>query len=107
MSSHGGSKNDGFKKVKLEFLKHDVLEVEEIQDNLESLILKARYDKVMLAWLMKTWKECEEDSLWGFARQGPYYPQINHEKKTMGKWVMFCVSCGVERNINPSFNLLY
>jgi hypothetical protein len=24
----------------------------------------------------------------------------------MGKWVMSCVSCGVERNINPSFNLL-
>jgi hypothetical protein len=68
MSSHGGSENDGFKKVKLEFLKHDVLEVEEIQDNLESLILKARYDKVMPTWLMKTRKECEEDSLWGFAR---------------------------------------
>jgi len=24
----------------------------------------------------------------------------------MGKWVMYCVPCGVERNINPSFNLL-
>jgi hypothetical protein len=55
---------------------------------------------------MKNWKECEEDSLWGFAKQGPYYPQINHEKKTMGKWVMYCVLCGVERSINPSFNLL-
>ncbi len=43
---------------------------------------------------------------WGFARQGPYYPWINHEKKTMEKWVMYCVPCGVERSINPSFNLL-
>jgi hypothetical protein len=24
----------------------------------------------------------------------------------MGKWVMYYVSCGVERSINPSFNLL-
>jgi hypothetical protein len=24
----------------------------------------------------------------------------------MGKWVMYCVSCGVERSINPSFNRL-
>jgi hypothetical protein len=24
----------------------------------------------------------------------------------MGKWVMYCVPCGVERSINPSFNLL-
>jgi len=55
---------------------------------------------------MKNWKECEKDSLWGFAKQGPYYPRINHEKKTMGKWVMYCVPCGVERSINPSFNLL-
>jgi len=23
----------------------------------------------------------------------------------MGKWVMYCVPCGVERSINPSFNL--
>jgi hypothetical protein len=46
--------------------------------------------------LMKNWKECEEDSLWGFARRGPYYPQISHEKKIMGKWVMYCVPCGVE-----------
>jgi len=24
----------------------------------------------------------------------------------MGKWMMYCVPCGVERSINPSFNLL-
>jgi hypothetical protein len=34
MSSHGGFENDGLKKVKLEFLEHDVLEVKEIQDDL-------------------------------------------------------------------------
>jgi len=32
--------------VKLEFLEHDVLKVEEIQNDLESHILKACYDKV-------------------------------------------------------------
>jgi hypothetical protein len=32
--------------VKLEFLEHDVLEVEEIQNDLESHILKACCDKV-------------------------------------------------------------
>jgi hypothetical protein len=74
ISSHGSSKNDGFKKKKLEFLKHDVLEVEEIQDNLESFILKACYDKVMPTWLMKIWKDYEEDLLWGFVKQGPHYP---------------------------------
>ncbi len=42
---HGGFENDGLKKVKLEFPKHDVLEVEEIQDDLESCILKACCDK--------------------------------------------------------------
>jgi hypothetical protein len=47
MSSHGSFENDGLKKVKLEFPEHDVLEVEEIQDDLESHILKACYDKVM------------------------------------------------------------
>jgi hypothetical protein len=71
--------------VKLEFLEHHVLEVKEIQDDLESHILKAHCNKVMPSQLMKNWKECEKDSLWGFARQGPYYPQINHEKKTMGE----------------------
>jgi len=50
----------------------------------------------MLARLMKNWKECEENSLWGFVKQGPYYPCNNHEEKTMGKWVMYCVPCGVE-----------
>jgi hypothetical protein len=30
MSFHGSSENDGLKKVKLEFLEHDLLEVEEI-----------------------------------------------------------------------------
>jgi hypothetical protein len=54
--------------VKLEFPEHDVLEVQEIQDDLESYILKARCDKVMPSQLMKNWKECEKDSLWGFAR---------------------------------------
>jgi hypothetical protein len=29
MSSHGGFENDGLKKVKFEFLEHDVLEVED------------------------------------------------------------------------------
>jgi hypothetical protein len=101
MSFHGGSKIVGLKKVKLEFLEHDVLEVEEIQDDLESHILKVHCDKVMPSWLMKIWKECEEDSLWGFARQGPYYPQIIHEKKTKWKWVMYYVPCGVEGSINP------
>jgi hypothetical protein len=43
MSSHGSSKNDGLEKVKLEFPEHDLLEVEEIQDDLESYI----YDKVI------------------------------------------------------------
>ncbi len=38
MSSHRSSENDGLKKVKLEFLEHDVLKVEEIQDDLESYI---------------------------------------------------------------------
>ncbi len=42
---HGGFENDGLKKVKLEFPEHDVLKVEEIQDDLESCILKARCDK--------------------------------------------------------------
>jgi len=36
MSSHGSFENDGLKKAKLEFLEHDVLEVEKIQDDLES-----------------------------------------------------------------------
>ncbi len=87
--------------MKLEFLEHDVLEVEEIQNDLESCILKARCDKVMPSQLMKNWQECEEDSLWGFARQRRYHPQISHEKKTMGKWVMYCVPCGIKRSINP------
>jgi hypothetical protein len=43
--SHGGFENDQLKKVKLEFPKHDVLEVEKTQDDLESCILKARCDK--------------------------------------------------------------
>jgi hypothetical protein len=38
--------NDGLKNVKLEFLEHDVLELEEIQDDLESCILKACCDKI-------------------------------------------------------------
>jgi hypothetical protein len=46
ISSHGSFENDGLKKVKLEFLEHDVLEMEEIQDDLESHILKACCDKV-------------------------------------------------------------
>jgi hypothetical protein len=45
-------------------------------NDLESHILKACCEKVMLAWLMKNWKECEEDSLWGFARRGPYRDNI-------------------------------
>ncbi len=90
MSSH---ENDGLKKVKFEFLEHDGLEVEEMQDDLESYILKVDCDKVVPTWLMKNWKECEEDSLWGFARWGAYYPWINHKKKTIGKWVMYCVPC--------------
>jgi hypothetical protein len=53
MSSHGNSKNDGLKKVKLEFPEHDVLEVEKIQDDLESYILKACYDKVMPSQLKR------------------------------------------------------
>jgi hypothetical protein len=53
MFSHGGFQNDGLKKVKLEFQKHDVLEIEEMQDDLESHILRAHYDKVLLAYLMK------------------------------------------------------
>ncbi len=85
MSSHGSSKNDGLKKVKLEFPKHDVLKVKEIRDDLESRILKACCDKVMPSKLMKNLKECEEDSLWGFARRGPYYPRISHEKKNHGE----------------------
>ncbi len=92
--------------MKLEFPGHDFLKVKEIQDDLESCILKACCDKVMPSKVMKNSKECDEDSLWGFARQGPYYPKIGPEKKTMGKWVMCCVPCGVERNVNPSFNLL-
>jgi hypothetical protein len=106
MSSHGSFENDGLKKVKLEFPKHDVLEVEEIQDDLEPCNLKACYDKVMPSRLMKNWKECEEDSLWGSAKRSSYYPRISHEKKTMGKWVMYCLPSVVERSINPSFNLL-
>jgi hypothetical protein len=43
-----------------------------MQYDLESRILKAHCEKAMLAWLMKNWKECEEDSLWGFARRGSY-----------------------------------
>jgi len=74
MSSHVSSENDGLKKVKLEFLEHDVLEVEKIQNDLESHILEACCDKVMPSQLMKNLKECEEDSLWGFVKQGPYYP---------------------------------
>jgi len=84
MSSHGSSENDGLKKVKFEFLEHDVLQVEKIQDDLESHILKTCCDKVMPSRLMKNWKECEEDSIWGFVKQGPYYPRINHEKKPWG-----------------------
>jgi hypothetical protein len=84
MFSHGSSENEGFKKMNLEFLEHDVLEVEKIQDDLEFHILRAYCDKVMPSRLMKNWKECEEDSLWGFVKQGPYYPQINHEKKPWG-----------------------
>ncbi len=70
--------------MKLEFLEHDVLEIEKIQDDLESHILKACSNKVMPSRLMKNWKECEEDSLWRFAKQDPYYPRINHEKKPWG-----------------------
>jgi hypothetical protein len=50
MFSHGGSKNGGLKKaLKFEFPKHDVSEVEKIQDDLESCILKVRCDKAMSA----------------------------------------------------------
>ncbi len=95
MSSHGNFENDGLKMVKLEFPEHDVLEVEEIWDDLESCILMACYDKVMPSWLMKNWKECEEDSLWGFAKQGPYYPRISHDKKNHGKMGdVLCTMCG-------------
>jgi hypothetical protein len=47
MFSHGSSENEGFKKMNLEFLEHDVLEVEKIQDDLEFHILRAYCDKVM------------------------------------------------------------
>jgi len=81
MSSHGGFENDGLKKVKLQFPEHDVLEVEEIHDDLESCILKARCDKVMPSQMMKNWKECGEDSLWGFARQGHIIHKLVMKKK--------------------------
>jgi hypothetical protein len=69
MSSHGGSKNDGLKKaLNFEFPKHYVLEIEKIQDDLESCILKVQCDKAMLTRLMKNWKECEESSHWGFVK---------------------------------------
>jgi hypothetical protein len=48
--------------VKLEFPKHDVLKVKEIQDDLESCILNACCNKVVPSKLMKNWKECEEGS---------------------------------------------
>jgi hypothetical protein len=39
--SPGGFENDGLKNVKFEFLKHYIMEVPKIQDDLESCILKA------------------------------------------------------------------
>ncbi len=39
--SHRGFENDGLKNVKFEFLKHYIMEVPKIQDDLESCILKA------------------------------------------------------------------
>jgi len=45
--------------VKLEFPEHDVLEVQEIQHDLESYILKAHCDKVMPSQLMKIGKNVE------------------------------------------------
>ncbi len=69
MSSHGGSENDGLKKVKLEYWKN------------------ARWFGIPYfegsLWegnasiIDENWKECEEDSLWGFARQGPYRDNIS------------------------------
>ncbi len=45
--SHWGFLNDGLKKVKLEFPKHDLLKVPEIQDDLESSILKVWCVKIL------------------------------------------------------------
>ncbi len=61
----------------------------------------------MPTWLMKNWKACEEDFVWVFSMQGPYHPWIGQNKKNNGlKWITYYVPCGVERNINPSFNFL-
>jgi hypothetical protein len=47
-SSHGRSKNDVLKKVKLEFPK-----LQKTQDDLKSCILKVQSNKAMPTWLMK------------------------------------------------------
>jgi hypothetical protein len=79
--------------LKFEFPKHDVLEVEKIQDDLESCIVKVWCDKAMPARLMKNWKECEESSHWGFVKWGPYYPCNNYGE--MGD--VLCTMWGKER----------
>lgn len=45
--SHWGFENDGLKKLKLEFPEHDFLKVLEIQDDLESCILKVWWVKIL------------------------------------------------------------
>lgn len=74
-------------------------------DDHEGVVLRATLDKTMPSRLMVNWKTLQDDPTYGFKERGLYYPRISKEKKTIGKWVMFCCSCGVERSINPSFNL--
>jgi hypothetical protein len=91
------------KKVKIESPEK---KVQEVEDDPEACIFKARANKGMPPRLMTNWKSLQEDPALGFKQRGLYYPRISQEKKTNGRWVMYCVPCAHEHSINPSYNLL-
>ena len=79
-------------------------ELDKVKDDLKSCILKAKSNKAMPPCILMNWKEMEEDYFFGFKSRGLYYLQISNKKKSLEKWIMYCVSCGNEKSINPYFN---
>ena len=97
------------KKMKVESPKPKLESPElemELGDDPKIAVLRAQCNKMMPPHLMANWKILEEDSVFGFKERGLYYSKVSKDFFFFGKWIMFCVSCQVERNINPSFNLL-
>ena len=87
---------------KLESLEFEI----KLGNDVEGAILRAQCNKMMPPHLIANWKTLEKDSVYGFKERGLYHPRVSKEKRNFDKWVMFCVSCQVERSIKPSFNLL-